>query len=288
MSADTVLYVTHLSKEYRLGSVNHAMLGHEIQAWWAKLRGRSNPRAPENTAILSDEMIGHAHAPPPPPPAPEPGPQKFLALDDVSFHVDRGDALGVIGSNGAGKSTLLKIISRVTLPTRGRVLYKGKMLSMLEIGTGFHPDLTGRENVYMNGLIIGMPKREIESKFDEIVEFSEIGRFIDTPVKRYSSGMHVRLAFSVAAHFEPEIIIVDEVLAVGDARFQKKCLNKMDSIVKRGTTILFVSHTMKSIRKLCNKCLVLDGGRVKYFGDVDEGVRLYEGPADESAAESPG
>jgi lipopolysaccharide transport system ATP-binding protein len=273
MSANTTLYVTHLTKEYRLGAINHVMLGHEIQAWWAKLTGRANPRAPEQNAVLTDDMLGEA-APPPPPPVP--GPETFRALEDVSFHVDRGDALGVIGSNGAGKSTLLKIISRVTLPTKGRVVIKGKVLSMLEIGTGFHPDLTGRENVFMNGLILGMSKREVQSKFDRIVEFSEIGKFIDTPVKRYSSGMHVRLAFSVAAHLEPELIIVDEVLAVGDARFQRKCLDKMDSIVKRGVAILLVSHNLESVRKLCKKCLVLEKGKVKYFGDVDEAIRIYD------------
>jgi lipopolysaccharide transport system ATP-binding protein len=278
MSADTALYVTHLTKEYRLGAINHMMLGHELQAMWARIRGKTNPRAPEQNSVLSDDMLAHGYTPPPATPVPQvaPGPEIFRALDDVSFHVDRGEALGVIGANGAGKSTLLKIISRVTLPTKGRVLIKGKVLSMLEIGTGFHPDLTGRENVFMNGLILGMAKREIEGKFDQIVEFSEIGKFIDTPVKRYSSGMHVRLAFSVAAHFEPEVIIVDEVLAVGDAKFQKKCLDKMDSIVKSGTTILFVSHNILSIRKLCSQVLLLEKGRVKYFGPAAEGIEMYE------------
>ncbi len=279
MSAETALYVTHLKKEYRLGVVNHLMLGHELQAMWARIWGKANPRAPEQNAVLSDDMLAHGYVPSSPPPVPQVahGPEIFRALDDVSFHVDRGEALGVIGANGAGKSTLLKIISRVTLPTKGRVLIKGKVLSMLEIGTGFHPDLTGRENVFMNGLILGMSKREIQGKFDQIVEFSEIGKFIDTPVKRYSSGMHVRLAFSVAAHFEPEVIIVDEVLAVGDAKFQKKCLDKMDSIVKSGTTILFVSHNIEAIKKLCNKCLLLERGRVRYFGEAAEGISIYEG-----------
>ena len=278
MSADTALYVTHLTKEYRLGTINHLMLGHELQAIWARIWGKTNPRAPEQNAVLSDDMLAHGYVPPPALPVPQaaPGPEIFRALDDVSFHVDRGEALGIIGSNGAGKSTLLKIISRVTLPTKGRVLIKGKVLSMLEIGTGFHPDLTGRENVFMNGLILGMAKREIESKFDQIVEFSEIGKFIDTPVKRYSSGMHVRLAFSVAAHFEPEVIIIDEVLAVGDAKFQKKCLDKMESIVKGGSTILFVSHNIKAVKKLCGQVLLLEKGRVKYFGSAAEGIEMYE------------
>ena len=279
MSANTVLYVTHLTKEYRLGVVNYAMLGHELQACWAKLTGRKDARAPEHAAVLSDEVLQKGYVAPAAPPAPATRIETFRALDDVSFHVERGEALGVIGANGAGKSTLLKIISHITLPTRGRVLVKGKVLSMLEVGTGFHPELTGRENVYMNGLILGMAKHEVEAKFEQIVEFSEIGGFIDTPVKRYSSGMHIRLGFSVAAHLDADIVIVDEVLAVGDAKFQKKCLDKMDSIVKRGTTILFVSHNIESVRKVCNKAVVLEHGKVRYFGPLEEGIRSYEGAA---------
>lgn len=263
MTATTAIRVTHLTKAYRLGVINHLAFTQELKSWWARFRGRENPHL-----ILNDAAPGAT-------PANGNG-ELFLALDNVSFEVGQGEALGVIGANGAGKSTLLKVISRVTLPTKGRALIKGRVLSMLEIGTGFHPDLTGRENVFMNGMILGMSKAEIRSRFDEIVEFAEIDRFIDTPVKRYSSGMHVRLAFSVAAHLEPEIVIIDEVLSVGDARFQKKCLEKMGSVTRHGKTILFVSHSMPMVAKLCNKCLLLDHGKAKYFGPAAETIMNYE------------
>lgn len=203
------------------------------------------------------------------------GKERFLALDDVSFEVGNGEAVGVIGRNGAGKSTLLKILSRITEPTSGRAEIRGRVGSLLEVGTGFHPELTGRENVFLNGAILGMTRSEIRKKFDEIVAFSEIERFLDTPVKRYSSGMYVRLAFAIAAHLEPEILIVDEVLAVGDAQFQRKCLGKMGDVTKEGRTVLFVSHNMQAISTLTRRCLVLDQGKCLYDGPTDVGITRY-------------
>ncbi|MFO0811529.1 MAG: ABC transporter ATP-binding protein [Gemmataceae bacterium] len=202
-------------------------------------------------------------------------PETLWALDDVSFDVARGEVVGVIGRNGAGKSTLLKILSRVVEPAAGRVEIRGRMGSLLEVGTGFHPELTGRENIYLNGSILGMTRREINRKFDEIVAFAEVERFLDTPVKRYSSGMYVRLAFAVASHLETEILVVDEVLAVGDQIFQKKCLSKMDSISRGGRTVLFVSHSMPTILSLCQRVAVLDRGRLAYLGPSEQGVRQY-------------
>lgn len=204
--------------------------------------------------------------------------KKFTALDSVSFEVKRGETVGLIGSNGAGKSTLLKLISRITAPTRGTIYIDGRVASMLEVGTGFHQELTGRENIYLNGSILGMSKKEIDEKLESIIEFSECGEFIDTPVKRYSSGMYVKLAFSVAAHLDSEIMIMDEVLAVGDVKFQQKCLNKMKEVAeKEGRTILYVSHNMDTIRKLCKRCLVLQSGRLVLDGTVEEAVKLYMG-----------
>lgn len=197
------------------------------------------------------------------------------ALKDVSFEVNEGEVVGIIGRNGAGKSTLLKILTRITEPTEGYIEMRGRVSSLLEVGTGFHPELTGRENVYLNGAILGMRKWEIEKKFDEIVAFSEVEKFIDTPVKRYSSGMQVRLAFAVAAHLEPEILLVDEVLAVGDMAFQKKCLGKMDEVAKKGRTVLFVSHNMGAISQLCKKGLVLENGKVKLFSNVQDAIQTY-------------
>lgn len=205
--------------------------------------------------------------------------EDFWALNGVSFEVKKGEKVGIIGKNGAGKSTLLKVISRITEPTDGKIEFYGKISSMLEVGTGFNAELTGRENIYLNGAILGMTKSEIDEKFDDIVEFSEVGKFIDTPVKRYSSGMFVRLAFAVASNLDPDILLVDEVLAVGDARFQKKCINKMKSIAESGKTILFVSHQMNTIRQLCDRVVVLKEGRVIYDGDVEGGIRIYNSEA---------
>lgn len=205
--------------------------------------------------------------------------EDFWALNGVSFEVKKGEKVGIIGKNGAGKSTLLKVISRITEPTDGKIEFYGKISSMLEVGTGFNAELTGRENIYLNGAILGMTKSEIDEKFDDIVEFSEVGKFIDTPVKRYSSGMFVRLAFAVASNLDPDILLVDEVLAVGDARFQKKCINKMKSIAESGKTILFVSHQMNTIRQLCDRVIVLKEGRVIYDGDVEGGIRIYNSEA---------
>jgi lipopolysaccharide transport system ATP-binding protein len=201
--------------------------------------------------------------------------EEFWALKDVSFEIKQGDRLGIIGRNGAGKSTLLKILSRITEPTKGRVMIKGRVASLLEVGTGFHQELTGRENIFLNGAILGMSRTEIKRKFDEIVEFSGVEKFLDTPVKRYSSGMYVRLAFAIAAHLEPEILIVDEVLAVGDAEFQEKCIGKMDEVGKSGRTILFVSHQMGLIAQLCNKAILLENGKIKFSGKVDEAIVSY-------------
>jgi len=202
--------------------------------------------------------------------------EDFWALKDVSFEVKQGDRIGIIGRNGAGKSTLLKILSRITEPTTGRVRIKGRVASLLEVGTGFHPELTGRENIYLNGAILGMGKQEIQRKFDEIVAFAEIEKFLDTPVKRYSSGMYVRLAFAVAAHLEPEILIVDEVLAVGDAQFQKKCLGKMEDVGREGRTVLFVSHNLSAVRDLCSRALVLDRGEGVLDDAVDSAIERYQ------------
>lgn len=263
MSNDVVIKAEHVSKEYQLGVINHGTLYRDLQSWWAKIRGKPDP----NTEISEASVYGKNHK--------RLTGDHFLALDDVSFEVKRGEIVGVIGQNGAGKSTLLKVLSRITSPTRGSIGLKGRIASLLEVGTGFHPELTGRENVYLNGAILGMRQREISNKFEQIVEFAEIGQFIDTPVKRYSSGMYVRLAFSVAAHLESEILLVDEVLAVGDLSFQRKCLGKMEDVSASGRTILFVSHNMAAIDNLCTRALVLRNGRVDFHGSVSEGVQHY-------------
>lgn len=231
----------------------------DLNSWFAKIRKKEDPNA----------KIGATN---------NGGNKTFYALNDVNIEVKKGEAVGIIGLNGAGKSTLLKLISRVTAPTEGQITVVGRISSMLEVGTGFHPELTGRENVYLNGAILGMTRAEVSSKMDEIIEFSEVGKFIDTPVKRYSSGMYVKLAFSVAAHLDADILIMDEVLAVGDAKFQEKCLNKMiDLATKQGKTVLYVSHNMNTIRKLCTRVVVLERGQVKYDGELDEGIRRYLG-----------
>ena len=248
----TVIQVESLSKSYRLGTIGGGTLRADVARWLAKLQGKADPNL----------KIGQEHH------ARLMG-QEFWALQDVSFEVKQGEILGIIGRNGAGKSTLLKILSRVTAPTSGEVRVKGRIASLLEVGTGFHPELTGRENVFLNGAILGMTKAEICNKFDEIVAFAEINEFIDTPVKRYSSGMYVRLAFAVAAHLEPEILIIDEVLAVGDAEFQKKCLGKMGEVSRAGRTVLFVSHQIASVTRLCQSALWLDGGEIREHGQSD-------------------
>ena len=201
--------------------------------------------------------------------------QEFWALRDVTFALQQGEVLGIIGSNGAGKSTLLKILSRITEPSTGRITLRGRVASLLEVGTGFHPELTGRENIFLNGAILGMTRKEIRARFDEIVAFAEVEAFLDTPVKRYSSGMHVRLAFAVAAHLDPEILVIDEVLAVGDAAFQKKCLGKMDSVAKGGRTVLFVSHNLSTVRQLTTRCVVLSHGKVVFDGDPSSAIEHY-------------
>ncbi len=245
-------------KEYRLGAIGGGTLKGDLQTLWAKIRHKEDP----NTKIGEAEKGKKG--------------DRFMALNGVSFEVKKGEAVGIIGHNGAGKSTLLKLLCRVTAPTDGKISYNGRIASMLEVGTGFHPELTGRENVYMNGAILGMTKAEIDKKFDQIVEFAEMEKFIDTPVKRYSSGMYVKLAFSVAAHLDSEIMIMDEVLAVGDMAFQKKCLDKMRDAAKlEGRTVLYVSHNMNTIRQLCDRCIVLDHGTVVFDGDVEEAITLY-------------
>lgn len=254
----TVISVEHLSKSYRLGQIGTGTFSHDLNVWWAKLRGKPNPML-----RIGEKDHGNRVG------------EVLWALRDVSFTVDQGEVLGIIGRNGAGKSTVLKILSRVTAPTSGRIKVKGRIASLLEVGTGFHPDLTGRENIYLNGAILGMSRKEIENKFDEIVDFSEVEKFIDTPVKRYSSGMYVRLAFAVAAHLEPEILVVDEVLAVGDAAFQKKCLGKMGEVAKEGRTVLFVSHNMTAIKSLCRGGVLLRAGKVSCRGEINQIVDTY-------------
>jgi lipopolysaccharide transport system ATP-binding protein len=253
-----VISVENLSKSYRLGVIGSGTFKDDFKRWWARTRGLPDPLAiigQSDHQNRSGEIV--------------------WALQDVSFQVKEGEALGIIGRNGAGKSTLLKILSRVTAPTKGEVKIKGRIASLLEVGTGFHPELTGRENIYMNGAILGMTKPEIRKKFDEIVDFAGVEKYINTPVKRYSSGMYVRLAFAVAAHLDPEILIVDEVLAVGDAEFQKKCLGKMDEVTKGGRTVLFVSHNMASIINLCNKCISLQSGFVDNYGSPEQVINKY-------------
>jgi lipopolysaccharide transport system ATP-binding protein len=242
----------------------------DVSRWWAKLGRKEDPLSKVGTPATSDEKLQK--------------PESIWALKDVSFEVKRGQVLGIIGQNGAGKSTLLKILSRVAAPTSGEARVKGRIASLLEVGTGFHPELTGRENIYLNGAILGMTKAEIRAKFDEIVAFSEVEQFIDTPVKRYSSGMYVRLAFAVAAHLEPEILIVDEVLAVGDAEFQKKCLGKMQSAAGNGRTVLFVSHNMAAVQNLCSHGLVLTGGGLEFHGPVSEAIDCYLAPSSKTSS----
>ncbi|MEE1017481.1 MAG: ABC transporter ATP-binding protein [Ruminococcus sp.] len=259
LKENCVIKTEHLSKEYRLGAIGSGTLRRDLQSWYAKRRGREDPNS----------IIGR--------PEYEKG-DTFLALNDVNIEVKRGERVGIIGVNGAGKSTLLKLLSRVTSPSDGDFAYRGRIASMLEVGTGFHAELTGRENIYLNGAILGMNRAEVSKKIDQIIEFSECEKFIDTPVKRYSSGMFVKLAFSVAAHLDAEIMIMDEVLAVGDMRFQKKCLKKMRQLAEEeDRTVLYVSHNMGTIQELCNRCIVLDHGKVIFDGEVDEAIKCYLG-----------
>jgi lipopolysaccharide transport system ATP-binding protein len=258
---DIILKAENISKQYRLGVVGTGTLSHDVNRWWHKVRGKEDPylkigETNDRTTKGTSEYV--------------------WALQDINFEVERGEVLGIIGKNGAGKSTLLKILSKVTAPTTGSIKTRGRIASLLEVGTGFHPELTGRENVYLNGAILGMTKKEIASKIDEIIAFSGCERYIDTPTKRYSSGMTVRLAFAVAAFLEPEILVVDEVLAVGDAEFQKKAIGKMQDISKsEGRTVLFVSHNMAAVKSLCTKGIVLEHGKVVFSGDAESAVNYY-------------
>jgi lipopolysaccharide transport system ATP-binding protein len=261
MVKDIILKAENVSKQYRLGLVGTGTLSHDFNRWWYKIRGKENPYLKigdtnnRATKGISDYV---------------------WALQDINFEVKRGEVLGIIGKNGAGKSTLLKILSKVTAPTTGSIKCGGRIASLLEVGTGFNPELTGRENIFLNGAILGMTKKEISSKLDEIIEFSGCERYIDTPTKRYSSGMTVRLAFAVAAFLEPEILVIDEVLAVGDAEFQKKAIGKMQDISKEGgRTVLFVSHNMVAVKSLCTRGIVLENGKVVFEGDIEESIQYY-------------
>jgi len=257
--SNTVLSVENLWKQYRLGTVGTSTIKDDLARWWARMSGKEDPSLKIGESNDRENIKG----------------DYVWALQDINFEVKQGDVLGIIGKNGAGKSTLLKILSKVTTPTKGNIKTKGRIASLLEVGTGFHPELTGRENIYLNGAILGMDKGYIKSKFDQIVEFSGIGKYIDTPVKRYSSGMYVRLAFAVAAHLEPEILIIDEVLAVGDAEFQKKCLGKMKDVSGEGRTVLFVSHNLTSIKQLCTSGLLMKHGKLEYSGDIGKVIGEY-------------
>ncbi|OFY84450.1 MAG: hypothetical protein A3F72_13660 [Bacteroidetes bacterium RIFCSPLOWO2_12_FULL_35_15] len=256
----TVIKVENLGKQYRLGQVGTGTLSHDINRAWHRMRGKEDPYL--KVGEMNDRSIK--------------GESEWIwALKDINFEVKQGEVLGIIGKNGAGKSTLLKILSQITSPSIGEIKIKGRIAALLEVGTGFHPELTGRENVFLNGAVLGMSKAEITDKFDEIVEFSGIGKYIDTPVKRFSSGMLVRLGFAVAAHLEPEILIVDEVLAVGDVEFQNKCLGKMNEVSKSGRTIIFVSHNMQAISQLCSRAILLENGTLTYNGNVKDAVKKY-------------
>jgi lipopolysaccharide transport system ATP-binding protein len=255
-----VIKADNISKIYRLGEIGTGSLSRDLERWYAQLRGKEDPflkvgETNDRSKAGNSDIV--------------------YSLKDISFSINQGESVGIIGKNGAGKSTLLKILSRVTSPTTGSIKLRGRVASLLEVGTGFHPELTGRENIYLNGAILGLRKKEIDMKLDEIIAFSGVERYIGTPVKRYSSGMYVRLAFAVAAHLEPEILIVDEVLAVGDAEFQKKCLGKMKDVSGEGRTVLFVSHNMLAVKSLCNKGILLEHGQVTEIGPIDQVVNTY-------------
>lgn len=257
---DVALRMESVFKMYRLGQVGTGTLSHDLNRWWSKVRGKDDPAS--TIAVVNDRTSN--------------GDEYIWALQDINLDVKKGEIIGIIGRNGAGKSTLLKLLSRVTAPTKGEIRVNGRIASLLEVGTGFHPDLTGRENIFLNGAIMGMSRKEIRLKFDEIVEFAGCANYIDTPVKRYSSGMHVRLAFAVAAHLEPDILIVDEVLAVGDAEFQTKCLGKMQDVSNQsGRTVLFVSHNMAAVKRLCPNSILLENGTIVGSGTTAEIVDQY-------------
>ena len=256
MEKKPIIEIKGLKKRYRLGVINNKTLKADWQSFWAKKMGKPDP----NVKIGQERLQG----------------QTLMALNGIDLNIYPGEAVGIIGINGAGKSTMLKLISRVTAPTEGEIVLRGKITSMLEVGTGFNPELTGRENIYMNGTILGMTRAEVDAKMDQIIEFSEVREFIDTPVKRYSSGMYVKLAFSVAAHLDSDIMIMDEVLAVGDVNFQKKCLSRMSAAsTTEGRTILYVSHNMSTIRQICTRCIVMKEGKIIFDGEVEEAIKIY-------------
>ena len=259
--SNIVIEFNNVGKQYILGTIGTGTLSHDLNRWWANIRGKEDPYL----------KIGEAND------RTQKGDSRFVwALRDINFKVNQGDVVGIVGKNGAGKSTLLKILSRVTSPTTGIIKIKGRIASLLEVGTGFHPEMTGRENIFMNGSIMGMTKAEIKSKFDEIVDFAGVAKYVDTPVKRYSSGMMVRLGFAIAAHLEPEILVVDEVLAVGDAEFQKKAIGKMQDVSKgEGRTVLFVSHNMAAVRSLCTRGIMLKNGMVDFIGSIPDTLDHY-------------
>lgn len=251
------IQLSGVKKKYQLGQIGGGTLQGDLQSWWAKLRGKTDP----NSKIGQEQRLSG---------------DSFMALNGIDLTIYKGEAVGIIGSNGAGKSTMLKLLSRVTAPTEGVIDIYGRISSMLEVGTGFNSQMTGRENIYMNGAILGLTRAEIDDRMEDIIEFSEVQEFIDTPVKRYSSGMFVKLAFAVAAHLDSEIMIMDEVLAVGDMAFQKKCLTKMrEAAAQDGRTVLYVSHNMNTIRELCDRCIVMEAGKIIYDGEVEEAIRIY-------------
>ena len=259
--SNTVIEFNNVGKQYILGSIGTGTLSQDLNRWWASIRGKEDPYL----------KIGETND------RTQKSDSRFVwALRDINFKVEQGDVVGIVGKNGAGKSTLLKILSRVTSPTTGDIKIRGRIASLLEVGTGFHPEMTGRENIFMNGSIMGMTKAEIKSKFDEIVDFAGVAKYVDTPVKRYSSGMMVRLGFAIAAHLEPEILVVDEVLAVGDAEFQKKAIGKMQDVSKgQGRTVLFVSHNMAAVKSLCSRGMVINNGQIAYLGNINDTLRYY-------------
>lgn len=268
MDESTAIKFENVGKQYRLGVIGTGTLSQDLNRWWARVRGKEDPFlkiGEENDRTKTD------------------GTGFVWALRNISFNVQQGDVVGIVGKNGAGKSTLLKILSRVTSPTVGSIKIKGRIASLLEVGTGFHPEMTGRENIYMNGAIMGMTKDEITRKFDEIIDFAGVEKYVDTPVKRYSSGMMVRLGFAIAAHLEPEILVVDEVLAVGDAEFQKKAIGKMQDVSRgEGRTVLFVSHNMAAVKSLCTRGIIIKNGLIDYIGDINSTVERYLTDSDSS------